>query len=749
MKKISVSATWLFAAVLAFLFSVSASTQTLSLNDGVVVRSTTNPVGVNLGVINDWANGQILKEPNGSSDKTGGNPANTTVLRDEVVAALQSYFGSSSRNNSGILRYSLNGNEGTIENWTEPNRAHRLAGLKTRSFSTLGGDEAMNLSLQDFLAICQFLKVDPYLEISPTISAADAANLVEFLAGPSSTPYGGKRAALGQEEPWTDVFGNIHLSLCNECGNALSLPGQAFSDHGSEIEDERLSDFSNHARDIFAAMRAASYYSTSSFDLVMSVPSTFNYSIEIAVERAHPDSIEIRDYTHFAMNGLTSDASLAQAATVEPFEKVTSPLDPFNLYQSVPSYQSLTSCGASESATCKVNIYGSNRSATSGSTGSGEGVLVALQSLLNMEYYVIGPQSISTFSNYANGAGNGLGAKQKAAAYNSDVAAIDLPTTYLGLQLINQSIIGPMFSCPIANNLTYDFAGSTNGSYSIPALKSVPYIYAFCFENGTKRSLVLINTDLAKSHTLNFAGTNPPAESVTQRQYAPASLNDMNESPAEQNSLNTSATVAIETSTLSSPGSITLPPYSVTALDYTAASEPVSATLTSPALDATLAVSAASTSAEAVPASASSLASENSSAAQLGTAGTQIFNCPSGFSVSGTCGAGFIYPLGQNFDVVGTTSGSTPGLSGSQVMLLQSGIQHSALSFMYQAAQVNDQAFSTTFQFIPNGFTLSLILENSNNNPTFNGASFSGGAGCEGDEYQGFAQAEPPNNVWA
>jgi hypothetical protein len=68
---------------------------------------------------------------------------------------------------------------------------------------------------------------------------------------------------------------------------------------------------------------------------------------------------------------------------------------------------------------------------------------------------------------------------------------------------------------------------------------------------------------------------------------------------------------------------------------------------------------------------------------------------------------------------------------------------------MYQAAQVNDQAFSTTFQFIPNGFTLSLILENSNNNPTFNGASFSGGAGCEGDEYQGFAQAEPPNNVWA
>src|SRR5208337_3413549 len=75
-------------------------------------------------------------------------------------------------------------------------------------------------------------------------------------------------------------------------------------------------------------------------------------------------------------------------------------------------------------------------------------------------------------------------------------------------------------------------------------------------------------------------GSNPPSGSVTQRQYAPAALDDMNESPTGQNSYNTSAPVSIETSTLSSPSSITLPPYSVTALDYTAASEPISATPT-------------------------------------------------------------------------------------------------------------------------------------------------------------------------
>jgi hypothetical protein len=67
----------------------------------------------------------------------------------------------------------------------------------------------------------------------------------------------------------------------------------------------------------------------------------------------------------------------------------------------------------------------------------------------------------------------------------------------------------------------------------------------------------------------------------------------------------------------------------------------------------------------------------------------------------------------------------------------------------YQAKQVNDQAFVSSFSFVPNGYTVAFVLNNSNNNPTFNGASFSAGAGCEGGFYQAFSQPEPPNNVFA
>ncbi|MDR3662465.1 MAG: chitobiase/beta-hexosaminidase C-terminal domain-containing protein, partial [Mycobacterium sp.] len=148
-------------------------------------------------------------------------------------------------------------------------------------------------------------------------------------------------------------------------------------------------------------------------------------------------------------------------------------------------------------------------------------------------------------------------------------ATNNMRPAFLGVSLVNQSIIGPMYSCPINNNVTYNFAGSANGSNPIPAFSNVPSLYSFCFENGNARSVVLINTDMTASHTVSFAGTNPPAGAVTQRQFAPASLDSLNEAHTGTASNQTAATVALETSSLSSPGSITLPPHSVTALDYT------------------------------------------------------------------------------------------------------------------------------------------------------------------------------------
>jgi hypothetical protein len=125
----------------------------------------------------------------------------------------------------------------------------------------------------------------------------------------------------------------------------------------------------------------------------------------------------------------------------------------------------------------------------------------------------------------------------------------------------------------------------------------------------------------------------------------------------------------------------------------------------------------------------------------------QVINCPSGFGSTGDCGVG-VFAGWQSFQLNGSPNASSPGMSGSQVLLLPTGADHVAMSLNYQT-QVNDQAFTTTFTFVPNGQNVSFMIQNSNNNPSFNGAVFSNGAGCEAGFFQGYSQPAPPNKVFA
>ena len=517
---------------------------------------------------------------NVSFQKTGTDSSNPTVLRDEVIQTLQNYYGPSIGNNPGMFRYWVNQNAETMSNWTQPGYAHAPISSGVGYFVGPGGSGSVSLSLEDYLVICQHLNAEPYLEVPVTFTTADAGNLIEFLGSPSSTTYGKRRAALGQSDPWTSVFSNIHLSFCNECWNGQSFVGQSLADRSSAPNSEYYYDYSVRAADIFAAMRADSYYSSSSFDLVMNAQTAINYSMDAAIQRAHPDSIEIEDYTYGGVSSFSTDQELWQPAMVDPWEKVTNPTDVKNFYQSVHDYQSQHTCGTSGTATCKVNIYEWGQGTISGSidqthldhinAGAGQGVVMALQPLLNLQYYGIRPQSFFSLTEFKNSASNGMSAKLWGNVVDMGGATNNVRPTFLGVALINKSIIGPMYSCPINSNLTYNFAGSVNGTSAMPAMSNVPYLYAFCFENGTNRSLVLINTDLTDSHPLSFDGNNLPAGTVTKRQFAPSSLNDMNEAPSGTATNQTAATTSIQTTTLTDPSSITLPPHSVTALDYVA-----------------------------------------------------------------------------------------------------------------------------------------------------------------------------------
>ncbi len=511
--------------------------------------------------------------------------SNPTVFRDEVIDTLKQYAAPGSTNR-GVLRYWLNQNAETAYNWTQPDYARYTVANGTGYFAQPNGSASLSLSLEDYLEICQTVGADPYFVVPITFTTTDAAELIEFLAGSSSTTYGARRAALGQTEPWTSVFNTIHLEFGNESWNFSSFAGQALPSRANAptaANPEYYYDYTSRAAQIFAAMRGAQDYSPSSFDLVLNAQSQVNWSMDTGIARAHPDSIEVEGYQYGTVTSFATDAALWGPAMFEPYANVTSPSDVDNFYQSVHDYQSQTTCGATGTSTCKLNVYewGQNTLELNGTTidqthmdrinaGAGQAVIYALEPLLKMQYYGIGPQAAFSLAEYAQ---NGSPApKLWGSVIDMGGATNAVRPTFLGPELVNQSIIGPMYSCPITNNPTYNFAGSANGpGAALPAMTNVPYIYSFCFMNGNQRSIVLINTDLSNSRKVSFAGTNMPTGAVSVRQIAPSSLDALNEAPTGTPTNQTAATVAIDTSSLSSPSSITLPPYSVTALDYTAA----------------------------------------------------------------------------------------------------------------------------------------------------------------------------------
>ncbi len=521
--------------------------------------------------------GSILVD-NVSFSKVNADAANTTIFRDEVIRALQRFYGPNS-GNPAVFRYWVNQNAESLDNWTQPDYAHAPTSGGTGYFVGPNGAGTVSLSLEDYLVVCRLLKAEPYLEVPVTFSEADAGNLIEFLAGASGTASGKRRTALGQSSPWTSVFAKIHLDFCNECWNGQSFAGQSLPYRANTPNSEYYYDYSLRARDIFAAMRANPNYSASSFDLVMDAQTAVSWTMDAAIARAHPDSIEIESYTYGPVSSYLTDTALWEPAMVDPYMKTTNPSDIRNFYQSIHDYQAQSTCGPSGKSRCNVNIYEWGQNTLGGgidqahmdsiNAGGGEAAIMALQPLLNMQHYEIGPQALFALTGYKNGGTDKSLVKIWGTTIDMGGATNNVRPSFLAAQLVNQSIIGPMYSCPINNNQTHNFGGSPNGVKPMPAMNNVPYLYAFCFENGSHRSIVLINTDLTSSHSIGFSGTHPPQGIVTQRQIAPDNLNVLNEAQTGMNTSRTAARVTTTNARITLHDSLILPPYSVTALDYT------------------------------------------------------------------------------------------------------------------------------------------------------------------------------------
>jgi len=126
----------------------------------------------------------------------------------------------------------------------------------------------------------------------------------------------------------------------------------------------------------------------------------------------------------------------------------------------------------------------------------------------------------------------------------------------------------------------------------------------------------------------------------------------------------------------------------------------------------------------------------------LASRAQNIFNCQ-GFAATSS---GSICGVSNGSSTPFQQFGANTAFNGTEANFVPFGSGHNGYGFDYQTA-VNDEAFTSTFTFVPNGQNVVFTLNNTSTQPGYDGAAFRSGAGCEAGFYQAYGIA--PNNVFA
>jgi hypothetical protein len=473
---------------------------------------------------------------------------NPTAFRDEVVSTLAAL-------QPGSLRYMDDGGPSfgsSVANMLALPFARQRSGS---SISSAEQDD-VPLGLHEFLQLCQTIGAEPWYVLPPAISPVEMQNLIQYLAGANSTPYGTVRASLGQSTPWTSVFPIIHLELGNEQWNNGTFPGQVIDDPIA---------YGNRVATIFGAARAAPAYAAASFDLIMGSQVVNPWlTTQEASNSAFYDSIAVAPY----LFGTFSDTSSQEAIYGPMFAEPEMWDDSANgyMYQQAHAVQELGK---------NLVVYEENLSTQSGSATQamvntvvpsvGGGIMMANHMLLQMRDLGIKTQNVWALPGYTNRFTNTNGDSEVTPVFGT---VIDMGgqtnfrrPVFLAEQLTNAAILPTMLGINVTGaNPTWNQPLSTNDSVH---LSSAHLLQAFAFsDGGNNRSLVVINLSRTSAMPVTFSGPNAPVGSVSISQLTSANLTDTNESSG------TITTTSQTNSSFQPSAPYSLAPFSMTVLRW-------------------------------------------------------------------------------------------------------------------------------------------------------------------------------------
>ncbi len=415
---------------------------------------------------------------------------NPTVFTDKVVHALNEL-------QPGILR-DWGGQLGsTFENQIAPPFARKTTGHSPRAGQPLN----YTYSLHEFLELADHIDAEPWYVIPPTWTDAEVRALVAYLAAPAGdSQWSNRRADLGQHEPWTEVFSEIHLEFGNELwgGNAGDDPFIGATLRGGE----RVGTLAN-AR--FAIMRDSQWFAADKFDLI--IGGQFGYperqaQIEFASE--WHDSVALSPYFGY-IDVATNNEDLFY------------PL--FARVQQDMQFGALAITGdviRSEQSATDLAIYEINFHTTTGDiplpirndfvTGMSGGIALPLYMLNYQKWLNVRNQAAFVLSQYSYQLENGEYARIWGLLRDLEATGRKRPT-WLGLELANLAIRG---------DLLLTRHGGDNPTYIAPTINeiefpvNVPFVQSFAYRDGDSYAVALFNLSLDQDQRVILRTPNTP-----------------------------------------------------------------------------------------------------------------------------------------------------------------------------------------------------------------------------------------------
>ncbi len=484
-------------------------------------------------------------------------PDNPTAFRNAVVDTLRQL-------KPGVLRYMDSGADfgSSIDNMLAVPYARQRSGYGEGSTE----QDDVPMGLPEFLTLCQAVGAEPWYTVQAGISTTEMQNLIEYLGGGASTPYGSIRAAEGQSAPWTSVFPKIHLELGNEMWNLSSFEGEGMNNPVA---------YGNRVATIFGAARASASYNPSSFDLIMGSweANPWTTQQEMANSSGY-DSVDVAPYQYYTLSDVSSVEAVFGPMFAQP-EQLDSGTNSVMAQQA----QIVAAAGLSPA---NLEVYEVNLSTVFGTVpqsaldpvvGSvGAGLAVADHMLLMMRDLGITTQNMYALPEYENGFSNtATGATEEVPLWGTVVdmggeTNLKRPQ-FLAEQLANQAILPTMLQVGVSGaNPTWNQPLSANDTYFPIQLANAHYLQSFAFTDGTHYSMIVFNLSRSGSLPITFSGTNAPTGSVLISQLTSQNITDNNENLTGNTPV--VSTTQSNVSNFNPASAYSLPPFSMTVFQW-------------------------------------------------------------------------------------------------------------------------------------------------------------------------------------